>query len=149
MAFGLCPMLSLAAIEALEAHGTPSQKDIYLSKLVSGEWTGAMVLTEPQAGSDLGALTATATPNGDGTYALHGQKIFITWGDHDATDNIVHMVLARLPDAPAGRQAGSACSWPQIPAERRRLAWVPATLPAGRGRAQAGHPRLAHLRDVL
>ncbi|MDI1326357.1 MAG: acyl-CoA dehydrogenase [Brevundimonas sp.] len=102
MAFGLCPMLSLAAIEALEAHGTPSQKDIYLSKLVSGEWTGAMVLTEPQAGSDLGALTATATPNGDGTYALNGQKIFITWGDHDATDNIVHMVLARLPDAPAG-----------------------------------------------
>jgi alkylation response protein AidB-like acyl-CoA dehydrogenase len=102
MAFGLCPMLSLAAIEALEAHGTPSQKDIYLSKLVSGEWTGAMVLTEPQAGSDLGALTATATANGDGTYALTGQKIFITWGDHDATDNIVHMVLARLPDAPAG-----------------------------------------------
>jgi alkylation response protein AidB-like acyl-CoA dehydrogenase len=102
MAFGLCPMLSLAAIEALEAHGTPSQKDIYLSKLVSGEWTGAMVLTEPGAGSDLGALTATATPNGDGTYALTGQKIFITWGDHDATDNIVHMVLARLPDAPPG-----------------------------------------------
>jgi alkylation response protein AidB-like acyl-CoA dehydrogenase len=102
MAFGLCPMLSLAAIEALEAHGTDSQKDIYLSKLVTGEWTGAMVLTEPQAGSDLGALTATATPNGDGTYALNGQKIFITWGDHDATDNIVHMVLARLPDAPAG-----------------------------------------------
>ncbi|MDP2764709.1 MAG: acyl-CoA dehydrogenase [Brevundimonas sp.] len=102
MAFGLCPMLSLAAIEALEAHGTPSQKDLYLSRLVSGEWTGAMVLTEPQAGSDLGALTATATPNGDGTYALNGQKIFITWGDHDCTDNIVHMVLARLPDAPPG-----------------------------------------------
>jgi hypothetical protein len=102
MAFGLCPMLSLATIEALEAHGTPSQRDTYLTKLVSGEWTGAMVLTEPQAGSDLGALTATATPNGDGTYALNGQKIFITWGDHDATDNIVHMVLARLPDAPAG-----------------------------------------------
>ena len=102
MAFGLCPMLSLAAIEALEAHGTPSQKALYLSRLVSGEWTGAMVLTEPQAGSDLGALTATATPNGDGTYALNGQKIFITWGDHDCTDNIVHMVLARLPDAPPG-----------------------------------------------
>ncbi|HEY0101873.1 MAG TPA: acyl-CoA dehydrogenase [Brevundimonas sp.] len=102
MAFGLCPMLSLAAIEALEAHGTPSQKETYLTKLVSGEWTGAMVLTEPQAGSDLGALTATATPTGDGTYALNGQKIYITWGDHDATDNIVHMVLARLPDAPPG-----------------------------------------------
>ena len=102
MAFGLCPMLSLAAIEALEAVGTEAQKATYLTKLVSGEWTGAMVLTEPQAGSDLGALTATAVPNGDGTYALTGQKIFITWGDHDATDNIVHMVLARLPDAPAG-----------------------------------------------
>ncbi|MGV9010043.1 acyl-CoA dehydrogenase [Brevundimonas sp.] len=102
MAFGLCPMLSLAAIEALEAHGTEEQKTVYLPKLVSGEWTGAMVLTEPHAGSDLGALTATATPNGDGTYALNGQKIFITWGDHDATDNIVHMVLARLPDAPPG-----------------------------------------------
>ena len=102
MAFGLCPMLSLAAIEALQEHGTEAQKDTYLSKLVSGEWTGAMVLTEPQAGTDLGSLTATATPNGDGTYALNGQKIFITWGDHDATDTIVHMVLARLPDAPAG-----------------------------------------------
>ena len=102
MAFGLCPMLSLAAIEALEAVGTERQKATYLPRLVSGEWTGAMVLTEPQAGSDLGALTATAVPNGDGTYRLSGQKIFITWGDHDATDNIVHMVLARLPDAPPG-----------------------------------------------
>jgi alkylation response protein AidB-like acyl-CoA dehydrogenase len=102
MAFGLCPMLSLAAIEALEAFGSEAQKATYLTKLVSGEWTGAMVLTEPQAGSDLGSLTATATPNGDGTYSLTGQKIFITWGDHDAADNIVHMVLARLPDAPPG-----------------------------------------------
>ena len=102
MAFGLCPMLSLAAIEALEAVGTEAQKATYLTRLVSGEWTGAMVLTEPQAGSDLGSLTATAVPNGDGTYSLTGQKIFITWGDHDATDNIVHMVLARLPDAPPG-----------------------------------------------
>jgi len=102
MAFGLCPMLSLAAIEALEAHGTEAQKTTYLEKLITGEWTGAMVLTEPNAGSDLGALTATATPKGDGTYSLNGQKIYITWGDHDMTDNIVHMVLARLPDAPAG-----------------------------------------------
>jgi hypothetical protein len=102
MAFGLCPMLSLAAIEAIEAHGTEHQKTAYLPRMVSGEWTGAMCLTEPQAGSDLGALTSTATPNGDGTYSLTGQKIYITWGDHDATDNIVHLVLARLPDAPAG-----------------------------------------------
>ena len=102
MAFALCPMLSLASIEALEQVGTEHQKTTYLPKLVSGEWTGAMVLTEPGAGSDLGALTTTATPNGDGTYALNGQKIFITWGDHDATPNILHLVLARLPDAPAG-----------------------------------------------
>jgi alkylation response protein AidB-like acyl-CoA dehydrogenase len=102
MAFALCPMLSLASIEALEQVGTEHQKATYLPKLVSGEWTGAMVLTEPGAGSDLGALTTTATPNGDGTYALNGQKIFITWGDHDATANIVHLVLARLPEAPAG-----------------------------------------------
>ena len=102
MAFGLCPMLSLASIEALEQVGTEEQKAKYLTKLVSGEWTGAMVLTEPGAGSDLGSLITTATPNGDGTYALNGQKIYITWGDHDATDNIVHLVLARLPDAPPG-----------------------------------------------
>ena len=102
MAFGLCPMLSLASIEALQHVGTPAQQETHLSRLVSGEWTGAMVLTEPGAGSDLGSLRATATPNGDGTYSLTGQKIFITWGDHDATDNIVHLVLARLPDAPAG-----------------------------------------------
>ncbi len=102
MAFALCPMLSLAAIEALEQVGTEHQKATYLPKLVSGEWTGAMVLTEPGAGSDLGSLTSTATPNGDGTYALNGQKIYITWGDHDATPNIVHLVLARLPDAPPG-----------------------------------------------
>ena len=102
MAFGLCPMLSLAAIEALDQVGTEEQKVKYLTKLVSGEWTGAMVLTEPGAGSDLGSLITTVTPNGDGTYALNGQKIYITWGDHDATDNIIHLVLARLPDAPKG-----------------------------------------------
>jgi alkylation response protein AidB-like acyl-CoA dehydrogenase len=114
MAFGLCPMLSLASIEALQHVGTDRQKALYLSKLVSGEWTGAMVLTEPQAGSDLGALTATATPNGDGTYALSGQKIFITWGDHDATDNIIHLVLARLPDAPRGSRGISLFLAPKI-----------------------------------
>jgi alkylation response protein AidB-like acyl-CoA dehydrogenase len=102
MAFGLCPMLTLAGIEALHEHGTDRQKSLYLPRLISGEWTGAMVLTEPQSGSDLGTLRATARPNADGTYALDGQKIFITWGDHDCTDNIVHFVLARLPDAPAG-----------------------------------------------
>jgi alkylation response protein AidB-like acyl-CoA dehydrogenase len=102
MAFGLCPMLTLAAIEALSSHGTDRQKALYLPRLVSGEWTGTMNLTEPQAGSDLGAIATRAEPDADGGYALTGQKIFITWGDHDVADNIVHMVLARLPDAPPG-----------------------------------------------
>jgi len=102
MAFALCPMLSLSAIEALQAHGTEAMKALYLPKIVSGEWTGTMLLTEPQAGSDVGALRASATPAGDGTWHLKGQKIFITWGEHDLAENIVHFVLARLPDAPAG-----------------------------------------------
>jgi len=102
MSFGLCPILSQGAIEALTAHGTEEQKQLYLAKLVSGEWTGTMNLTEPQAGSDLNALKTKAVPQGDGTYRITGTKIFITYGDHDMTDNIVHLVLARLPDAPAG-----------------------------------------------
>ncbi|AYV45338.1 acyl-CoA dehydrogenase [Caulobacter flavus] len=102
MAFGLCPMLSLGAIEALALHGTERHKSVFLPKLVSGEWTGTMNLTEPQAGSDLAALTTMATPDGQGGWTISGQKIFITWGDHDAADNIVHLVLARTPDAPPG-----------------------------------------------
>lgn len=102
MAFGLCPMLSFAAIEALLVHGTDSQKQTYLPNLVAGTWTGTMNLTEPQAGSDVGALKTKATPNADGSYSISGQKIFITWGDHDVAENIIHLVLARLPDAPAG-----------------------------------------------
>ncbi|GMV61205.1 MAG: acyl-CoA dehydrogenase [Parvibaculum sp.] len=102
MSFGLCPILSQGAIEALTAHGTDEQKALYLAKLISGEWTGTMNLTEPQAGSDLNALKAKAIPQGDGTYRITGTKIFITYGDHDMAENIVHLVLARLPDAPAG-----------------------------------------------
>ena len=102
MAFGLCPMLTLAAIEALSLHGTDRQKALYLPKLISGEWTGTMNLTEPQAGSDLGGITTRAESDGDDGWRLTGQKIFITWGDHDAADNIVHLVLARLADAPPG-----------------------------------------------
>ena len=102
MAFGLCPMLTQGAIEALALHGTERQKRLVLPKLVSGEWTGTMNLTEPQAGSDLAALTTRAEPDGQGGYRLTGQKIFITWGDHDAAENICHLVLARTPDAPAG-----------------------------------------------
>lgn len=102
MAFSLCPMLSLSAIEALQAHGDAGMKATYLPHLVSGNWTGTMLLTEPQAGSDVGALRTSAAPAGDGSYRLRGQKIFITWGEHDLAENIVHFVLARLPDAPAG-----------------------------------------------
>jgi alkylation response protein AidB-like acyl-CoA dehydrogenase len=102
MAFGLCPMLTQGAIEALTTHGTERQKQLYLPKLVSGEWTGTMNLTEPQAGSDLAALRTRAEPDGNGNYRLTGQKIFITWGDHDMAENIVHLVLARLPGAPEG-----------------------------------------------
>jgi alkylation response protein AidB-like acyl-CoA dehydrogenase len=102
IAFGLCPLLTLSAIEALDAHGSDELKKIYLEKLVSGEWTGTMQLTEPQAGSDVGALRTRAERTPDGSYRIKGTKIFITYGDHDMTDNIVHFVLARLPDAPAG-----------------------------------------------
>jgi acyl-CoA dehydrogenase len=102
IAFGLCPLLTLSAIEALDAHGNDALKAIYLGKLISGEWTGTMQLTEPQAGSDVGALRTRAERADDGSYRITGSKIFITYGDHDMTDNIVHFVLARLPDAPAG-----------------------------------------------
>ncbi len=102
MAFGIGPTLTMGAVEAIEKHATDELKAKYLEKLVSGEWMGTMNLTEPQAGSDLAALRARAEPVGDGTYRIFGQKIFITYGEHDFTDNIIHLVLARLPDAPAG-----------------------------------------------
>jgi 3-(methylthio)propanoyl-CoA dehydrogenase len=102
MSFGLCPMLTLGAVEALSAHGTDAQRALYLPKLITGQWSGTMNLTEPQAGSDVGALTARAVPNDDGTYAIFGQKIYITWGEHEMAENIIHLVLARLPDAPSG-----------------------------------------------
>ncbi len=102
MSFGLLPMLTLGAIEAIQLHGAPDQKQLYLPKLISGEWSGTMNLTEPQAGSDLGALTTKASPAADGSYRIIGQKIFITWGEHNLASNIVHLVLARIEGAPAG-----------------------------------------------
>ncbi|WP_420588483.1 acyl-CoA dehydrogenase [Bacterioplanoides sp.] len=101
MAFSLCPMLSAGAIESIYHHGSESLKQAYLPKMVSGEWTGTMNLTEPDAGSDLAAIKTKAIVNDD-HYLIAGQKIFITWGDHQMTENIVHLVLARLPEAPAG-----------------------------------------------
>ncbi len=102
VSFALCPMLTRGAIEALELKGSAELKQRYLPKLTSGEWTGTMVLTEPQAGSDLSAVRTRAVPQKDGSYRLEGQKIFITYGEHDLAENIVHLVLARTPDAPEG-----------------------------------------------
>ncbi|WP_342359124.1 acyl-CoA dehydrogenase [Terrarubrum flagellatum] len=102
MAFGLAPLLTAGAIEALAAHGSDKLRNAYLAKLISGEWTGTMNLTEPQAGSDLALLRSRAERADDGSYRITGQKIFITYGDHDMTENICHLVLARLPDAPPG-----------------------------------------------
>ncbi len=102
MAFSLCPMLTQGAIEALSSHGSEALKERYLAKMISGEWSGTMNLTEPHAGSDVGALTTKAVPNDDGTWSIIGNKIFITWGEHEMSDNIVHLVLARTPGAPPG-----------------------------------------------
>ena len=101
LAFSLCPLLTQGAIELLTAHGSPRQQEIYLPRLIDGHWTGTMNLTEPQAGSDLGALSCRATREGD-HYRIKGQKIFITYGDHDLAENVIHLVLARTPEAPAG-----------------------------------------------
>ena len=102
LAFGLCPLLTQGAIDALHVGGSDELKQLYLPRMISGDWTGTMNLTEPHAGSDLSVIKSRAERNADGTYRIFGTKIFITYGDHDLTDNIVHLVLARLPDAPAG-----------------------------------------------
>ncbi|HEY8212726.1 MAG TPA: acyl-CoA dehydrogenase family protein, partial [Methylocystis sp.] len=102
MAFAVCPLLGHGAIEAMEAHASDALKETYLRKIVSGEWTATMNLTEPGAGSDLGLMRTRAERAPDGAYRLFGQKIFITYGEHDLAPNIVHLVLARLPDAPQG-----------------------------------------------
>ena len=114
MAFALAPTLTVGAIEALAHHGSPEQQATYLPKLATGEWTGTMNLTEPQAGSDVGALRSTARPRGDGTFLVKGTKIFISFGDHDMAENIVHLVLARTPDAPAGTRGISLFLVPKV-----------------------------------
>ena len=102
LAFSLCSTLTAGSVHMLGMHGTPEQQETYLEKLITGEWSGTMNLTEPQAGSDVGALTTKAVPQPDGTYRITGTKIFITWGDHEMSDNIIHTVLARIPGAPRG-----------------------------------------------
>jgi alkylation response protein AidB-like acyl-CoA dehydrogenase len=114
MAFSLVTMLSAGAVEALKHHGSPELQAEWLAKLVTGEWTGTMNLTEPQAGSDVGALKSKAEPVGDGSWRVSGQKIFITYGEHDLADNIVHLVLARTPDAPPGTKGISLFLVPKV-----------------------------------
>jgi 3-(methylthio)propanoyl-CoA dehydrogenase len=108
MGFSLCPLLTQGAIDMLLHYGSEEQREVYLPRMVTGEWTGTMNLTEPQAGSDVGALTTKAVPADDGTWRITGQKIFITYGEHDMADNIIHLVLARVPDAPPGTR-GISC----------------------------------------
>ena len=108
LALSLCPLLTQGGLHLLELHASPAQRTEYLPKLVSGDWTATMLLTEPHAGSDLGALTTRAERRADGSYRLRGQKIFITWGEHDMAANTIHLVLARTPDAPAGSR-GISC----------------------------------------
>ena len=131
MGFSLCPLLTQGAVHLLEAHASEEQKLTWVPKMVTGEWTGTMNLTEPQAGSDVGALTTKAVRNDDGTYAITGQKIFITWGEHDVADNIVHLVLARTADAPPGTKGISVFIVPKFllnedgtPGERNTLECV-------------------------
>ena len=120
MAFGIGPVLTMAAIDALAAYGSDTLKQAYLAKLISGEWMGTMQLTEPQAGSDVGALRTKAVRAGGGTYKITGSKIFITYGEHDLTDNIIHFVLARLPDAPPGIKGISLFLVPKFMPDRTR-----------------------------
>ncbi len=131
LAFSLAPMLTGSAISLLERHGDDELRDHYLAKLISCEWTGTMVLTEPEAGSDVGALRTKAEPNDDGTWRINGTKIFITWGDHDLADNIIHLVLARTPGAPPGTKGISMFLIPKFlldddgnPAERNTVETV-------------------------
>ena len=114
LGFALCPMLSMGAIEALEAHGSAQQKADYLPKIVSGEWPATMNLTEPQAGSDVGALKTRAEPADDGSWKISGTKIYITFGDHDLAENIIHLVLARTPGSPEGTKGISLFLVPKI-----------------------------------
>jgi alkylation response protein AidB-like acyl-CoA dehydrogenase len=114
MAFGIGPALTMAAVDALHAYGSDTLKQAYLGKLISGEWMGTMQLTEPQAGSDVGALRTKAERASDGSYRITGSKIFITYGEHDLTDNIIHFVLARAPDAPPGTKGLSLFLVPKV-----------------------------------
>jgi 3-(methylthio)propanoyl-CoA dehydrogenase len=127
MSFALCPLLTDGAIEALMTAGAPEQQALYIPKMVSGEWTGTMNLTEPQAGSDLAKVRTRAEPQGDGSYKIFGTKIYITYGEHDMAANICHLVLARVTGAPEGVKGISLFIVPKFKV-KPMAAWVRATM---------------------
>jgi alkylation response protein AidB-like acyl-CoA dehydrogenase len=148
-AFSMYPGLSHGAYSALHASASEEQKALYLPKLVSGEWTGTMNLTEPQCGTDLGLIRTKAVPNGDGGYRISGQKIWISAGEHDFAENIIHLVLARIEGAPGGREGHQPVRGAQVPGQPRRLAGRAQRRGLRGPRGEDGHPRQLHRRDGL
>ncbi len=149
MAFGMYPGLTQGAIAALTLHGSDEQKQTYLPKLMAGTWTGTMNLTEPQAGTDLGLVRTRATPNPDGSYAITGSKIFISSGEHDLAENIVHLVLARIDGAPEGTKGISLFVVPKFIPTADGSPGARNACRLRRDREEDGHPRQRHLRHEL
>ena len=149
LSFGLYPGLSHGAYLALKSHGSEALKNLYLPKLVDGSWSGTMCLTESHCGTDLGLLRTKAVPQPDGSYRLSGSKIFISAGEHDMTDNIIHLVLARLPDAATRHQGHQLVRGAEIPAEYGRHRGRAQRRHLRRHRTQDGHQGIVHLSDYL
>ena len=149
MALMMYPGLTQGAIAAILMHGTDEQKQTYLPKMVEGAWTGTMNLTEPHCGTDLGLLRTKAVPNGDGHYKISGQKIFISAGEHDMAENIVHLVLARIEGAPEGIKGISLFIVPKFMPRRRRQSWDAQRRLLRLHRGEDGHPRQLDLRHEL
>ena len=149
LALGMYPGLTQGAIAALLVHGSDGQKATYLPKMISGEWSGTMNLTEPHCGTDLGLLRTRAAKQPDGSYAITGQKIFISAGEHDLTSNIVHLVLARIEGAPAGTKGISLFVCPKILVEADGSLGGAQCRRLRQGRGEDGHPRQLDLRDEL
>ena len=149
MAWTMYPDLSHSAMNALERHGTPEQKQRFLTLLLSGACTGTMCLTEPHAGSDVGILRTKAVPNADGTYAITGTKIFISAGEHDFVDNILHLVLARVPNAPPRHEGHLAVHRAEVHSARRRNARSAQRRAVHRHRRKDGHSRQRDVRAEL
>ena len=149
MALTMYPGLTQGAIAAILVHGTDAQKETYVPKMVAGDWTGTMNLTEPHCGTDLGLLRTKAVPQADGTYKISGQKIFISAGEHDMTENIIHLVLARIEGAPEGIKGISLFIVPKFHRRGRRFRRRAQRRLLRRDRAQDGHPRQCDLRHQL